>query len=268
VIPLKDENPTRSFPIFTLAILVACVGIYFLIQPTGQGTFLAKTADQAGEELEFDLRYAAIPCEVTEGRPLSLEEIVETFNEGDVTACRDNPESRPFAPDKSVWLAVLFSMFLHGSLLHIAGNMLYLWIFGNNIEDVMGKVPFLVFYLLGGLAATIAHIAVDPSSTVPVVGASGAIAAVMGAYLVLFPNAPIRSLFIFFFILYREISAKWLLGFWFISQFFISPGSGVAWVAHVGGFVFGALVALLFRQRLRARHLVPERHAPPDYWSA
>src|SRR5207253_8078046 len=134
---------------------------------------------------------------------------------------------------------ILYSMFLHGSLLHIAGNMLFLWIFGNNIEDKMGPVWYLVFYLAGGLVAAAAHIIVQPTSTVPVVGASGAIAAVMGAYLVLFPNAPIRTVFIFFIFFLRDIRAKWLLIFWFISQFFISPGEGVAWVAHVGGFIFG-----------------------------
>jgi membrane associated rhomboid family serine protease len=151
-------------------------------------------------------------------------------------------------------------MFMHGSILHIAGNMLFLWVFGNNIEDRMGKVAFVLFYLAGGLAAALAHIFVQPDSTVPVVGASGAIAAVMGAYLVLFPDAPIRTIIIFYFILFRDISAKWLLGFWFVSQFFVNPNEGVAWVAHVGGFVFGALVALLFRRRLLASH------APPPVW--
>jgi len=125
--------------------------------------------------------------------------------------------------------------------------MLFLWIFGNNIEDHMGPARYLGFYVLGGIVAAIAHIAVQPDSTVPIVGASGAIAAVMGAYLVWFPSAPIRTIIIFYFILFRDISAKWLLGFWFVSQFFINPNEGVAWMAHVGGFVFGAAIALLVR---------------------
>jgi membrane associated rhomboid family serine protease len=130
--------------------------------------------------------------------------------------------------------------------------MLFLWVFGNNIEDRMGPFFFLMFYLVGGLVATGAHIAVQPSSTVPLVGASGAIAAVMGAYLVLFPNVRIRSLIIpFVVVLFRDIPAKWLLGFWFVLQFFTNPAEGVAWVAHVGGFLFGALVAYLLRDRLR-----------------
>jgi membrane associated rhomboid family serine protease len=148
-------------------------------------------------------------------------------------------------------------MFLHGGWLHLGGNMLFLWVFGNNIEDRMGSGPYLGFYLLAGLAAAAAHIAVQPDSTVPVVGASGAVAGVMGAYLVLFPNVRIRSLFFFFFILFRDVPAKWLLGFWFVSQFFINPADGVAWVAHVGGFAFGALVALVLRDRLR-----PQRERP------
>jgi membrane associated rhomboid family serine protease len=252
VIPLKDENPTRTFPAVTLLFIATCVVVYFFFQPTGT-SLLGRTAEQDEQELEFTLKYAAIPCEVVEGRPLTVGEAVRTFNEGDTSACNEAPESQPFEPEKRVWLAILFSMFLHGNLLHIAGNMLYLWVFGNNIEDVMGKLGFVAFYLAGGLAATVAHIAVDPNSTVPVVGASGAIAAVMGAYLVLFPNAPIKTLIVFYFIFFREISAKWLLGFWLISQFFIGSGSGVAWMAHVGGFVFGVVVALALRSRLRPR---------------
>jgi membrane associated rhomboid family serine protease len=135
--------------------------------------------------------------------------------------------------------------------------MLFLWVLGNNVEDRFGKVTYLLFYLVAGVVATLAHIAVQPSSVVPVVGASGAIAGVMGAYLVLFPRAPINSLIIVPpIILFRRIGARWVLGFWFLSQFFLSPGSGVAWVAHVGGFVFGALVGLLWRSRSQPRPAV------------
>ena len=112
----------------------------------------------------------------------------------------------------------------------------------------MGHVQYLAFYLVGGVVATMTHIVFQPHSLVPLVGASGAIAAVMGVYLVLFPNVRIRSLiFLGFFVFFRDISAKWLLGFWFVSQFILSPGSGVAWLAHVGGFTFGALVGLAWR---------------------
>jgi membrane associated rhomboid family serine protease len=259
VIPLKDENPTVHKPVITLLLIGACLVIYFLIQPVGHG-WIGQSATDTQKEVEFDVRNAAIPCEVTKGRPLTIEELRATYNAGDDTACEAQPTSPEFDPGKNVYLAILYSMFMHGSILHIAGNMLFLWVFGNNIEDRMGKVAFVLFYLAGGLAAALAHIFVQPDSTVPVVGASGAIAAVMGAYLVLFPDAPIRTIIIFYFILFRDISAKWLLGFWFVSQFFVNPNEGVAWVAHVGGFVFGALVALLFRRRLLASH------APPPVW--
>ena len=238
MIPLRDENPTSRTAVVTMLLIAACVVVWFFVQQP-----------QREREAEFTYKTAAIPCEVVEGRPLAVEEVRRTIESGDDTACTDAPRTRAVFPDKSVWLAVLYSMFLHGGLLHLGGNMLYLWVFGNNIEDELGPLGYLAFYLAGGLAATVAHIAVQPSSTVPVVGASGALAAVMGAYLVLHPNAQIRSLIIFFFILIRDISAKWLLGIWFVTQFFTNPNEGVAWVAHVGGFLFGVAGGLIMRAR-------------------
>jgi membrane associated rhomboid family serine protease len=262
MIPLKDRNPTRGFAILTAGIIVACIVIFFFIQPTGQGGFMPRTARQQVEEITWTVEHAAIPCELVKGRPLTVPEVVRTFRDQDPEACLPQPVGPPLVPNKNVYLAVLFSMFLHGGLLHLGGNMLFLWVFGNNIEDRMRPGGYLLFYLAGGLAATLAHVALQPDSTVPVVGASGAIAAVMGAYLVLFPNAPILSVVpIFLFGIFVEIEAKWLLGFWFVSQFFISPNSGVAWAAHVGGFVFGLVVALALRQRL-----LPPRRAPLS-WS-
>jgi membrane associated rhomboid family serine protease len=255
VIPIKDENPTRRRAVVTLVIIGICIFIYFFVQPTGQGSLIERDPDATVREARFNFENAAIPCELVKGRPLTVEEIRATFNRGDDSACGDQPPSQEFDPGKNVYFAVLSSMFLHGGLLHLGGNMLFLWVFGNNIEDKMGPIGYIVFYLLGGLAATVAHVLAQPDSTVPVVGASGAIAAVMGAYLVLFPNAPIRTIFIFFFIFFQDITAKWLLLFWFVSQFFISPGSGVAWVAHVGGFVFGAIVAFFLRDRLRPTYV-------------
>ncbi len=236
MIPLKDYNPTRTTPVITIVLIAACVGIFVLVQPRGDDI----------DEAEFSYRTAAIPCEVVNARPLSEDEVDETLD-GETEACSDGSESRPVFPDKSVYLAVLYSMFLHGSWLHLLGNMLFLWVFGNNIED-RGRPTYVAFYLLAGLVATIAHVAVQPNSTVPVVGASGAIAGVMGAYLVLFPNVRIRSLiFLFFFVTFADLRAKWLLGAWFVLQFFTNPAEGVAWVAHVGGFVFGVLAGLVWR---------------------
>jgi membrane associated rhomboid family serine protease len=251
VIPLRDENPTRRVAIVTIGLIAACVGVYFFVQPVGQAS-VAPTDQrtQLLEDYKFNLENAAIPCEVVRGRPLSAREVEETVG-GDATACTTQPASPALFPGKNVFLAVAYSMFLHGSLLHLAGNMLFLWVFGNNIEDKRGKVQYVLFYLAAGVAATATHIGLQPSSTVPLVGASGAIAGVMGAYLVLFPRVPIRTLIIFFFIMFRDIEARWLLGFWFASQFFINPNAGVAWAAHVGGFVFGVLVGLFWRPRRR-----------------
>ncbi|MGH9279965.1 MAG: rhomboid family intramembrane serine protease [Acidimicrobiales bacterium] len=248
MIPLKDYNPTRRFPFVTVVLILVNLGVYFFVQ--------RPLASDSGAEAEFTYRYAAVPCEIIERRPLTL---VEIERETCITDEADVPRNFTIFPEKSPLIAILSSMFLHGSVLHVAFNMLFLWVFGNNIEDRMGPVGYLIFYLAAGVVATMAHIAVDPTSTVPLVGASGAIAGVMGAYLVLFPNVPILSLV---FVMVIDVPAKFLLGFWFILQFFTSPGSGVAWVAHVGGFVFGVLVAFLLRNRLR-----PPRVAlpPPLY---
>jgi len=239
VIPLKDYNPTRRFPLVTVVLIAINVVVYFLVQ---------RPADN---QVEFNYTYAAIPCEVVDREPLSEEEIFSTLELGDTESCVHDDATEPVFPQKSVYLSLLYSMFLHGSVLHIAGNMLFLWVFGNNIEDRMGIPAFLGFYLVAGLVASAAHIVVQPNSTIPVVGASGAVAGVMGAYLVLFPNVRIRTLFLVFLVLIRDIRAKWVLGFWFVLQFFTNPSAGVAWVAHVGGFAFGALVALALRDRLR-----------------
>jgi membrane associated rhomboid family serine protease len=249
VLPLKDYNPTRRRAWITLGIIAVNVFVYFAVQPHGQGNIDPNT--EAIREAKFTYAHAAIPCEVVHDRPLTVAEINATLH-GDATACVNPPPPSPEAfPHKNVLLAVLYSMFLHGSLLHIGGNMLFLWIFGNNIEDRMGWIGYPLFYLAAGLAAAAAHIAGQPNSTVPIVGASGAIAGVMGAYLVLFPNVRIRTLFFFIIILLRDITAKWLLLAWFLLQFFTGPNTGVAWLAHVGGFVFGVLVAFALRNRLR-----------------
>jgi membrane associated rhomboid family serine protease len=249
VLPLRDLNPTRRRAWVTLLLIALNVGVYFLVQP-GQA--------EMGATVAFNFEHAAIPCEVTTGEALTREEIIATVRGVSGDLCDADPSDREEFPDKSVYLAVLLSMFFHGSVLHLGGNMLFLWIFGNNIEDRLGRVRYLAFYLGAGLAAAAAHILVQPESTIPVVGASGAIAGVMGAYLVWFPNAPIVSLLFYFVV---DIKAKWWLAVWFVEQFFVNPNSGVAWVAHVGGFVFGAAVGMLFRARRRPR---PRDQPRPD----
>ncbi len=238
MIPLKDDNPAHRTPLITVALIAACVVVWVVIQQAGQRP----------DDLAFTFETAAIPCEVVKGRPLSQDEVVRTVELDDETACLAEPLLPPAFPDKSEYLALLYSMFMHGSWIHLLGNMLFLWVFGNNIEDRLGHGKYVAFYLLAGVAATIAHIAVQPDSTVPLVGASGAIAGVMGMYLVLYPNVQIRSLIILgFFVLFRDVAAKWLLGIWLFSQFLINPNEGVAWMAHVGGFVFGVVTGLILR---------------------
>ena len=242
MIPIKDYNPTTRFAVVTAALIAINVLVYFGVQ------------QREGAQQRFSYDRAAIPRELVKQRPLTYAEInYATTGFSDHACGVPAPEgaNRPAFPHKQVDLAVLYSMFLHGSLLHIGGNMLFLWVFGNNIEDKMGSLRYAIFYLLSGVVATLAHVAAQPDSTVPLIGASGAIAGVMGAYLVLFPRVRIRTVFIFFFILIRDVPAMWLLLAWFVLQFFTGNSSGVAWVAHVGGFAFGALVALIFRSRLQ-----------------
>jgi membrane associated rhomboid family serine protease len=242
MLPLRDENPVSRPPIITWLIIAACIAAYLVWQP---GPF--DTSDTT-DDVVFYLDNAAIPCEVREGRPLDVQEVTATYQGGDVESCDiDDGRSDPFVPDKNVWLSVVVSMFLHGSLWHIGGNMLFLWVFGNNVEDVMGRLAFVVFYFVGGVLGTVAHVALNPDSTVPVVGASGAIAAVMGAYLVLFPTAKVRTWIIMLLIVVVDIRAAWLLMIWFVLQFFTDPNEGVAWAAHVAGFLFGILAGLLVR---------------------
>jgi membrane associated rhomboid family serine protease len=244
VIPLRDDNPTGTKPVVTLGIIIACVVIYFALQPQ----------DQRGGE-EFLYEYAAIPCEVTHGEPLSAD-LVEECEGVSIPSAPDEP----LFPDKRPYLAVVFSMFFHGSILHLGGNMLFLWIFGNNIEDRLGKAGYLAFYLVTGLAATAAHVLTEPDSIIPVVGASGAIAGVMGAYLVFFPRARVLTIIpLFIFIQFVYLPAFVVLIAWFGLQFLTNVDSGVAVMAHIGGFVAGAAIALALLPLLGR----PVRRPPP-----
>ncbi len=227
VIPLRDDNPTNRFAIATLLLIAVNVLVYFAVQPKG-----------GSEEAHFTLERAAIPCELRQGEPLTFLEAqtghcdADTFEEGEIF------------PHKNVWLSVFTSMFLHGSILHLAGNMLFLWIFGNNVEDHVGPVVYVIFYAVVGVAAMAAHFLADPGSTIPVIGASGAIAGVMGAYLVLWPRARILTIVPLFLFFVVYLPAGVVLGIWFGMQFLTNPNEGVAWVAHVGGFAAGVLLGL------------------------
>ena len=233
MLPIRDVNPTMIRPLVTWAIIAANVLVFAVIQPQE-----SPAAD------EFAYRNAAIPCELTTGEPLDFFEISSGV------CVERNQGDEPF-PHKNVWLAVVWSMFLHAGFAHILFNMWSMWIFGNNVEEAFGHVAFALFYLAAGAIATIGFVAVQPHATVPLIGASGAIAGVMGAYLVLFPKNQILTLI---FIRAVAIPAVAFLGIWFLSQFlFAGGGSGIAWQAHVAGFAFGVIVTLPIRERLLDR---------------
>ena len=239
MIPLRDANPTRRTPVVTIGLVAAC-----LIAFAWELGLQVSGGDEALDAFITDLgRRAGRPDRGLGRRPAFLS--VET-------------------------LTLITSQFLHGGWLHLAGNLLFLWIFANNIEDDLGRLAFLTFYLGGGAVAGLTQVAIDPASTVPMIGASGAIAAVLGGYLVLFPRARITSLvFLGFFYQLIDVPAVVVLGFWFLLQLidglaslgFAGAEGGVAFFAHIGGFVAGVVAArLLLTLRHRRRGGGPSGH--------
>ncbi len=228
MIPLKDYNPTRRRPIVTVTLVV--LGVLVFLWQMSEGT-------RGFERTVYGL--GMIPAVLTGQARLA-------------------PELVMVAP----WMTLFTSMFLHGGWMHLIGNMLYLWIFGNNVEDRLGHGAFLMFYLASGLAAAAAQILPDPGAETPMVGASGAISGVLGAYLVFFPRARVLVLIPVGFLFVYTLPAGWLLGFWFFFQILsalVTPptAGGVAWWAHIGGFAFGVLVALLVNGSARRRGPAP-----------
>ncbi len=227
--PLKDDNPSNSAPVVTVALIVLNA-LFFVYQISLE----AGGADGARAGQAFIDEFGLVPCRLT-------------------GACRVGPEL------PSPILTIFTSMFMHGGLFHIGGNMLYLWIFGNNVEDTLGHGRYLLFYLLSGVAAALAQTAVGPSSMVPMVGASGAVSSVLGAYLLLFPHAHVTTLIILgFFFRLMHIPAMVVLGFWIVLQVLNGLGSfgssgGVAFFAHIGGFLFGMGLLYVLKPRARSR---------------
>jgi membrane associated rhomboid family serine protease len=250
VIPIKDNIPTDRFPFVTVALILANVLVYYLAVRHG-GSFVS------GPNIQEVVKYGAIPDALT--HPGTHCGLLIT---GAVKCVH-----RPVPGTIPTWETVFSGMFMHASILHIGGNMLFLWIFGNNVEDAMGPVKYLLFYLLGGLAALALQVAVAPNSTVPTLGASGAIAAVLAGYIVLYPRARVLTLvLIIFFFTVIELPAVIFLGIWFALQAVFAAanltnpgggGGGVAYFAHVGGFAFGLLTVRLLATRRKA--------APPAY---
>lgn len=243
VIPIGDANPTRRTPVVTLLLIAVNVGVFVLAQPW---------QSDACTQQAFFLEWAAVPDEVVTGQPLDASEVAAT-----TAPCRIAP-----LPGKPVYLAVLTSMFLHAGWGHLLGNMLYLWVFGNNIEDRLGRARFLMFYLACGVLATVAFVVPNGRSIATLVGASGAVAGVLGAYLVWFPRARVTVFIPPFFFL--PLPALIVLGGWFVLQLLSGrvadmAGGGVAYLAHIAGFLAGALFALALRPARPQRPQVPMR---------
>jgi membrane associated rhomboid family serine protease len=234
LIPIRDANPSLTRPVVTWLIIAAAAYVFFSVQPSSSNAFN-----------EFLFEYAAIPCELTTFSPLDA---------ADLQACTTDDVGAPFFPSKNLLTSAIISMFLHANLLHLLGNLWSLWIFGNNVEDAYGSAGYLLLYLASGLAATTAFVVTNPGEVTPLVGASGAIAGVMGAYLVLFPRARVVSVFPILFFIPVAIPAAIFLILWFAGQFaLIGDSTGIAWQAHVGGFLFGGGVSFLLRRPLLRR---------------
>lgn len=248
-------------PLITIALVLANVVAYLLEIRHGGSFFGGPTAS-------VDVRYGAIPYELTHpGRHCELVHVTTATGLAETVACQGRPgvTGTP-APQPATWMTVFTSMFLHGSFLHIFGNMIFLAIFGPTVEDTIGRVRFLGFYLLGGLVALAAQVAANPDATGPTLGASGAIAAVLGGYILLYPRARVMSIvFIVFLFTLIEVPAVFLLGFWFLEQLYFglaglaragglgSSGEGIAYFAHIGGFAFGLALIRLFAVGRRSK---------------
>jgi membrane associated rhomboid family serine protease len=271
LIPLKDNIPWSRFPVVTVALIVANVLVFIFFQGALFGPHGGFSS--AGDESKV-VHYTFIPYELshpgklcgerarvdgqevdsTGGQPL-CEGKVETFTTADGQAVEAKVGRVIDRHQPAVWLTIFTAMFMHGGVLHIAGNMLFLWIFGNNVEDSMGRLKFILFYLVGGVVASLAQYATGPDAAIPTLGASGAIAAVLGGYALLFPRARVVTLiFIIFFVTIITLPALLVLGFWFALQILDASsgsltGGGVAYLAHIGGFLFGLATVKLLANR-------------------
>ena len=224
MIPLRDENPTHITPVITYLLILVNIAVFVFQMMLGANNDA------------FIYQFALIPAEVTSR--VSLEPIFDIFT----------------------------SMFMHAGLAHIGGNMLYLWIFGDNVEDRLGSFKYIIFYIIGGVVASLTHIYTNPGSQIPTVGASGAIAAVLGAYLVLYPSQKVLTLIpLGFWLRLTMLPASVVLGLWFVLQFFQGVASlgmpdvgGVAFWAHIGGFISGVVLGWLLKK--------PEKDYPAYHW--
>jgi len=255
VFPLKDNIPTRRTPYVTIALIAANVLVFFL-QLRGGGTLFGGPTEQTVVDwgvIPYEVTHLGDHCDLLQGQ----------------VVCEGQPGVSGQADDQPATVVTAFSsMFMHAGLLHIGGNMLFLWIFGNNVEDAMGRVRFILFYLLGGLAAIALQTAVDVDAAVPSLGASGAVAGVLGGYLLLYPRAKVLTLvFLIVFFAFIELPAIAFLFIWFAQQAVFGladltdptgEGGGVAYFAHIGGFLFGLLAIKLFADRQQDDYVQPK----------
>jgi membrane associated rhomboid family serine protease len=275
MIPLRDMLPSRHFPVVTVSLIIVNLLVYLLqgylgTQAPYRQDWSADRAEWVAEKLDEPPIFSPYFPYSTGQRVLATapntydigrDEWFQTqyaLIPGELLGGHDLPPTIRIP----LWLTLLTAMFLHGSILHVLGNMLYLWIFGDNVEEAMGSLRFLVFYLLCGIVAAFTQIAIDPSSSIPMIGASGAIAGVLAAYFMLYPHARILTLVpLFFFLRLVAVPAVFLLGFWFVLQVISGAGSlgssgGVAFFAHIGGFIAGLFLVFPFRQK----------HVPVTLW--
>mgnify|MGYP005727093887 FL=1 len=231
MIPISDINPPQNNPVISRIFIILSILVYVLIQPK-----------DPSELFNFFYEFAAIPCEVLNNRPLSLDQYYNN-------QCTLKSSNIVFE-NKNIYLSLFFSNMFHANFVHILGNLWSFWIFGNNIEDKLGKLKFIIFLIFTGVVSMFSHIILNTYDINPIVGASGIVSALMGAYLYLFPNAQLLVLVPFGFLFPTTIKAKFFMIFWFISQIFIAiQNTNISWEAHIGGFIVGYLILKIFNYR-------------------
>ena len=229
MIPISDINPARNVPVVSRIFIIISSLTFLFLQPKNNIDLL-----------NYFYKYAAIPCELINNLPISANQF---YNNN----CSLEPDIVIF-PDKNILLSIIVSLFLHANFLHILGNLWSFWIFGNNVEDKLGKIRFILFLIVSGVISIVGHSLLNFGNLNPIVGASGIVSALMGAYLYLFPNAKLLVLVPFGVFFPTTIKAKFFMIFWLISQFLIAiQSNNISWEAHLSGFIFGYLVLKLFR---------------------
>ncbi len=231
MIPISDINPAKNIPIISRIFIIVTALIFIFITPK----------DDA-ELFTFFYEYAAIPCEIFNNNPLSMSQFYSNN-------CLTDPDVLIFA-NKNITFSLFVSLFLHANFLHVLGNLWSFWIFGNNIEDKLGKLRFCIFLFITGAASLLSHVLLNAYNINPIVGSSGIVSALMGAYLYLFPNARLLVLVPFGVLFPTTIKAKYFMLFWIISQLFIAlQSNNISWEAHIGGFIFGYLFVKVFKYK-------------------